>query len=95
MIILANNRLAGRHNKRKQEMKRIPHIVACSALVALAACEPQNERQANANCIVGTTGAAAVGGIAGNQVGSGTGQDLATVAGATAGGLAGSSAFCQ
>lgn len=76
-------------------MTRIPFFVALSAIVALAACEPQNERQANANCIVGTAGGAVVGGIAGNQVGGGTGQDLATAAGAAAGGLAGSSALCR
>jgi outer membrane lipoprotein SlyB len=76
-------------------MKRIPFVVAGMAATLLAACEPQNERQANANCIVGTAGGAAVGGIAGNQVGAGTGQDLATAAGATAGALAGASTFCQ
>ena len=76
-------------------MTRIPFAVALTAIVALAACETQNARQANANCIVGTAGGAALGGIAGNQVGGGTGQELATAAGATAGGLAGSGAFCQ
>lgn len=76
-------------------MIRIPFIIATSAILALAACQPTNERQANANCVVGTTGAAVLGGIAGNQVGGGTGQDLATAAGAAAGGLAGSSVFCQ
>lgn len=76
-------------------MNRMPVFVAAAALVALAACEPMNERQANANCIVGTAGGAVVGGLAGNQVGGGTGQDLATAAGAAAGGLAGASALCR
>jgi outer membrane lipoprotein SlyB len=83
------------HKRRKQKMIRLPLIVACAAVATLAACEPQNERQANANCIVGTAGGAAVGGIAGNQVGAGTGQDLAAAAGATVGGLAGANTFCQ
>ena len=76
-------------------MTRMTVLVALSAIATLAACEPQNERQANANCIVGTAGGAAVGGIAGNQIGGGTGQDRATAAGAAAGGLAGSSALCR
>ena len=76
-------------------MKRTTVLVAAAALMALAACEPTNERQANANCIVGTAGGAVVGGLVGNQVGGGTGQDLATAAGAAAGGLAGASTLCR
>jgi hypothetical protein len=54
----------------------MPVFVAAAALIALAACEPMNERQANANCIVGTAGGAVVGGLAGNQVGGGTGHTI-------------------
>ena len=41
----------------------------------------------NVNCGAGVLGGALLGGLAGNQVGKGQGQDLATVAGATVGGL--------
>lgn len=74
---------------------KISLLVAAGALVALAACEPTTQNQADANCIVGTTTGAALGGILGNQFGGGTGQTVATVAGAAAGGLAGSQALCS
>ncbi|HRO13345.1 glycine zipper 2TM domain-containing protein [Amaricoccus sp.] len=41
----------------------------------------------NVNCGTGVLGGALLGGLAGNQVGKGQGQDLATIAGATVGGL--------
>ena len=41
----------------------------------------------NVNCGAGVLGAAVLGGLAGNQIGKGQGQDLATAAGATVGGL--------
>ncbi|WP_375688225.1 glycine zipper 2TM domain-containing protein [Pseudooceanicola sp. LIPI14-2-Ac024] len=72
-----------------------PLLLAFAGVAMLAACEPRNARQADANCVVGTTGAAVVGGIAGNQIGGGSGRTLATALGAAAGGLAGSSSFCQ
>jgi outer membrane lipoprotein SlyB len=60
----------------------------------LSACQPSNPNQASANCAVGTLGGAALGGIVGNQIGNGSGQDIATVAGAMAGGFAGSNTSC-
>jgi outer membrane lipoprotein SlyB len=41
------------------------------------------------NCGAGVVGGALLGGLAGNQVGKGKGQDVATIAGATVGGLLG------
>ena len=41
------------------------------------------------NCGAGVLGGAVLGGLAGNQIGGGTGQDVATAAGATIGGLLG------
>ena len=41
------------------------------------------------NCGAGVLGGAVLGGLAGNQIGKGQGQDLATAAGATVGGLLG------
>jgi hypothetical protein len=41
----------------------------------------------NVNCGAGMLGGALLGGLAGNQVGKGQGQDPATIAGATVGGL--------
>lgn len=41
------------------------------------------------NCGAGVVGGAVLGGLAGNQIGQGQGQDLATIAGATVGGLLG------
>jgi uncharacterized protein YcfJ len=50
----------------------------------------------NVNCGAGVLGAAVLGGLAGNQIGQGQGQDLATAAGATVGGLiAATSPRCQ
>jgi outer membrane lipoprotein SlyB len=43
------------------------------------------------NCGAGVIGGAAVGGILGNQIGDGKGQDIATAAGATVGGMLGAS----
>jgi len=48
------------------------------------------------NCGAGVLGGAVLGGLAGNQVGKGQGQDLATAAGATIGGLLGATrSECQ
>ena len=41
------------------------------------------------NCGAGVAAGAVLGGLAGNQIGKGTGQDVATIAGATVGGLLG------
>ncbi len=76
-------------------MKRTTLLTAAAALVALTACQSTTGRQADSNCVVGTVGGAAIGGILGNQIGGGSGNTLATAAGAVAGGLAGSSTACQ
>jgi outer membrane lipoprotein SlyB len=76
-------------------MKRTNLLTAAAALALLTACQASNGRQADANCVVGTAGGAAVGGLVGNQIGGGTGNTLATIAGATAGGLLGSNVACQ
>jgi uncharacterized membrane protein YebE (DUF533 family) len=95
-MVCAIDRSSGRINEKGQNgMMRISLLIGVSAILGLAACEPTNERQANANCVVGAAGGAVLGGVLGNQVGGGTGQDIATVAGAAAGGLAGSQALCR
>ncbi len=77
-------------------MIRLSCVLVATAALGLSACAPATtQNQRNANCVVGTAGGAALGGILGNQIGGGTGRTLATAAGATAGGLAGSSAACQ
>jgi outer membrane lipoprotein SlyB len=76
-------------------MKRITFVIAATSLVALSACQANTGAQQQANCVVGTAGGAALGAIIGSQVGQGTGRDIATVAGAAGGGLAGSSVLCQ
>jgi hypothetical protein len=66
--------------------------LTAAALLGLAACattpSPYGGMSAqNVNCGAGVLGAAVLGGLAGNQIGKGQGQDLATAAGATVGGL--------
>jgi uncharacterized protein YcfJ len=66
---------------------------AAAAALGLAACATTTPSYyggmstQNVNCGAGVLGGALVGGLAGNQVGKGQGQDLATIAGATVGGL--------
>jgi uncharacterized protein YcfJ len=67
-------------------------IVVTVAALGLAGCattsSPYGGMSAqNVNCGAGVLGAAVLGGLAGNQIGKGQGQDLATAAGATVGGL--------
>ena len=76
-------------------MSRIALIAA--AAVALGGCATSSPYgySGNAmsaqqvNCGAGVVGGAVLGGLAGNQIGKGQGQDLATIAGATVGGLLG------
>lgn len=80
-----------------------PAIVV--AILGLAACSSGSPYQTggyqgtssgssttakNINCGAGVIGGAAVGGILGNQIGKGKGQDVATAAGATIGAVLGS-----
>jgi outer membrane lipoprotein SlyB len=76
-------------------MTRITIGMAAIALLALAACVPATGTQRSANCAVGTAGGAALGALAGRELGKGKGRDVATVAGAVGGGLAGSALMCQ
>jgi uncharacterized protein YcfJ len=58
--------------------------------LALSACAPAETYQGRQlSCAGGVLGGAAVGGLLGNQVGGGTGQDIATAVGAGLGALAG------
>ncbi len=77
-------------------MSRIALIAA--AAIALAGCATSGSPYGygggsmsaqDVNCGAGVLGGAVVGGLAGNQIGKGQGQDLATIAGATVGGLLG------
>ena len=71
-------------------------IALTAAALGLAACatttSPYGYGTVSAqdvNCGAGVLGGAVLGGLAGNQIGSGKGQDVATAAGATIGGLLG------
>jgi hypothetical protein len=69
-------------------MFRIGLTVAALGLAACAGPSPYGGMSAqNVNCGASVLGAAVLGGLAGNQIGKGQGQDLATAAGATVGGV--------
>jgi outer membrane lipoprotein SlyB len=76
-------------------MSRIALITASA--IALAGCATSSPygysgtgmSAQSVNCGAGVVGGAVLGGLAGNQIGKGTGQDVATIAGATVGGLLG------
>jgi uncharacterized protein YcfJ len=75
-------------------MSRIALIAAAIGLAGCATSTPDayNGGTMNArdvNCGAGVVSGAVLGGLAGNQIGKGTGQDVATIAGATVGGLLG------
>jgi outer membrane lipoprotein SlyB len=72
-------------------MYRIALTVAALGLTACATTAPSGGTltAADVNCGAGVLGGALLGGIAGNQIGKGQGQSLATAAGATVGGLFG------
>ena len=72
-------------------MYRIALTVAALGLTACATTAPSGGSLSaqDVNCGAGVLGGALVGGVAGNQIGKGQGQDLATIAGATVGGLLG------
>lgn len=72
-------------------MKPLLRIVLFTALLpAMAACAPQTGQQGLNKQHVGTGAGALLGGLAGSQVGGGSGQLWATGAGALLGALAGS-----
>lgn len=75
-------------------MSRIALITAAIALAGCATGSPygyggSTMSAQDVNCGAGVVGGAVLGGLAGNQIGKGQGQDLATIAGATVGGLLG------
>jgi uncharacterized protein YcfJ len=71
-------------------MFRIAVTAATLGLAGCAGTMPGGTMSAqDVNCGAGVLGGAVLGGLAGNQIGKGQGQDLATAAGATVGGLIG------
>ncbi len=61
-------------------------VLTCLAVAAagLSGCSnPADQREAE--CVAGTVGGAALGGLVGNQIGAGTGNVLATAVGTAAG----------
>lgn len=77
-------------------MSRIALIAAAIGLAGCATSSPSpygygggTMNAQRVNCAAGVAGGAVLGGLAGNQIGKGTGQDVATIAGATVGGLLG------
>jgi uncharacterized protein YcfJ len=64
-------------------------LAACASTSPYGAPYGPTVSAQDVNCGAGVLGGALIGGLAGNQVGKGQGQDLATVAGATVGGLLG------
>ena len=80
--------------------KLLPIFLLASAAM-LQACAPaatpqqQAARQHEIACMTGSIGGALIGGAIGNQFGGGSGKDILTAAGASAGALAGNSYACQ
>ncbi len=72
-------------------MKRTVSLIAVSAIAGLfvAGCTANPETNRKLECGAGVVGGAAVGGLLGNQIGGGTGKDIATAVGAGAGAAAG------
>ena len=68
-------------------MKKSPLILCALALISLGACQTNEWGQKQT---VGTGLGAVVGGLAGSQIGSGSGRDIAIGAGVLLGALAGS-----
>jgi outer membrane lipoprotein SlyB len=69
-------------------MKKInPFLLIAVALIGLTACDTMSPDERR---VAGGIGGAAVGGILGNQIGSGSGRTVATIAGAGLGAVAGS-----
>ena len=58
-------------------------LLAFAAVAASGCTDPQTQREVQ--CAGGVLGGAAVGGLLGNQIGGGTGRQIATAVGAGAG----------
>lgn len=68
-------------------MNTVFKVASSVALVfSVAACDKQSPAQHEVACVGGTLAGAAIGGAIGNRFGGGTGQTIATAAGAFAGG---------
>lgn len=65
--------------------------IAALATIGLSACSTGNP---DVDCAAGTAGGAVIGGLIGDQIGGGSGNKIATAAGATAGGVYGSRRTC-
>jgi uncharacterized protein YcfJ len=71
-------------------MNKLALVASAIGLTACATTSPYGGMSAqDVNCGAGVLGGALIGGVAGNQIGKGQGQDLATAAGATIGGMLG------
>lgn len=81
-----NKALAGNkaESAQKPERKSGQACAACGTVVAVKVGEKEGE-----GSVVGVLGGGVVGAILGNQVGQGSGKDLATIAGAAGGAYAG------
>ena len=69
-------------------MKRVAILLAFAALAG-AGCTQNPQTNRELQCAGGVLGGAAVGGILGNQIGGGSGKQIATAVGAGAGAAAG------
>lgn len=72
-------------------------LLATVAGIALSACSPNatpQQREHEFACAAGTASGAVVGGVIGSFIGAGTGQLVATGAGAALGGYAGNRLAC-
>ena len=65
-------------------MRRILILIALSAVAGASACTSNPQTNRELQCAGGVLGGAALGGLLGNQIGGGTGRQLATAAGAGA-----------
>lgn len=80
-------------------LKSLPSLLLVCA-GALQACGPaatpeqQRAREHEIACVAGSIGGALIGGAIGNQFGGGSGKDILTAAGASAGAVAGQSYSC-
>ena len=82
-----NKHLRHTRERKETDMKKTAVVCLLGGTLLLAACgapttPTQAQAQNDARCAAGILGGAALGGVLGNQVGSGTGQTLATAAGA-------------
>ncbi len=73
-------------------MKKISIVAVFAAMGLLQACDTTPAEEHQLTCAGATIGGAVLGGVVGNQFGSGSGQDIMTAGGAVAGGIAANNA---